>query len=333
MQIIQKGTLFTINDVSGTFDKLPLGVYTLRYSDQMGYYLSKTEDFQLPDKLYGDFSIIQRWINNYNNRSRNLGILLSGLKGAGKTIIAKKLCIDLGKPVILIQDCYDDDDFKTFLTNDALGDCIIFIDEFEKVYERNSQEAMLSLLDGPYTTHHLYLFTVNEANINHNMINRPSRIFYHKHYNSLDDETVQDVIKDLLVNKDHEDSIYLVLDKVGSISFDILISLISDMNLYNEDAHICASHMNLSGDYIPISVVQLFEGSEKDVTYDNNLNLIESKTLEVMFYKRNEQGELDNSYMYLDIEEIKRISRNTWEYNKDGLQFRIKRREFHNVFL
>ena len=78
------------------------GNYLLKRDMMSGeFYLSPTLPFKLPEKIYGDTSVIQRWLKSYEvNSSKNMGILLSGLKGAGKTILDQKLCIDSNKPII-----------------------------------------------------------------------------------------------------------------------------------------------------------------------------------------------------------------------------------------
>lgn len=91
--IIQNNATYSIGNVSGTHDVLPLGTYRLQYNERTDeFYLNKIEDFKLPKKLYGDFSFCDRILNTFDNTEKNLGVLLSGEKGSGKTILAKKVC-------------------------------------------------------------------------------------------------------------------------------------------------------------------------------------------------------------------------------------------------
>jgi hypothetical protein len=59
---------------SGTHeDKLPLGIYFIRQNQKNEYYLERLADrFNIPEKLYGDFSIVDRWIQSVeNNLNKN----------------------------------------------------------------------------------------------------------------------------------------------------------------------------------------------------------------------------------------------------------------------
>lgn len=116
-------------------DTLPKGTYYVRYDKMTGYYLEMGIDFKLPNKIYGDLSIVDRWLKSYHNNSRNTGVLLSGTKGSGKTLLGKKLAIDSGLPIIIIDASYDDVDFLSFILSSEFGDVCIFIDEFEKLYD------------------------------------------------------------------------------------------------------------------------------------------------------------------------------------------------------
>ena len=130
--IVKNGNELRITSIQGTYDKLPVGVYNLE-CDESGYFLTKTDDFKLPKKIYGDMSIVDRWLHTYQTRGRNLGVLLAGLKGGGKTITAKLLAIKSGLPIIIINSPYYGSSFISFLSNECLGDCVIFLDEYEKI--------------------------------------------------------------------------------------------------------------------------------------------------------------------------------------------------------
>ena len=247
MSIIQSGNRFTFEDVTGTHHQLPTGNYILKYDQRIGYYLNKKEEFDIPKKVYGDHSIIDRWLKSWEvNSSKNMGIVLSGVKGSGKTITAQKFCISSKLPVIIINETFHGSDFIDFITSPKMGECIIFIDEFEKIYANNdTQYDMLSLMDGNYSTSLIFLLTVNEESLNNYLINRLNRIKYRKSYGDLEFEIIEEVINDMLINKDHKQSIYDFFDKVNMRTFDLLTNLIKEMNLFNEDAIQCGMHLNL----------------------------------------------------------------------------------------
>ena len=101
--IIQSGNTFSFTDIDSANDKLPLGVYTVAFSDLKGFFLQKSNPLTLPEKIYGDMSIVQRAIDVYHRKEGNFGLLLSGLKGAGKTLTMRKLAIELNQPVIILN--------------------------------------------------------------------------------------------------------------------------------------------------------------------------------------------------------------------------------------
>ena len=227
MKLIQFGDTYKFGDLSEAHNQLPVGTYMLKF-DQMfkQYYLVKKDNFQLPSKVYGDHSIVDRWIKSFeNNSQKNMGILLSGMKGSGKTITAQKFCIDSNKPVILITQPHHGEEFMDFITRPEFNDCILFIDEFEKVYSRDTQQDLLSLMDGNFDTKLIFLLTINEFNINDYLINRLNRIKYRKHYISLEDDIINEVIDDILINKEHKQSIFDFFDKVNMCTFDLLVNM------------------------------------------------------------------------------------------------------------
>lgn len=250
MSIIQSGDKFTFANITGTHEKMPQGNYLLKYDPREGYYLNKKEPFILPKKIYGDHMITDRWLKSWNeNSTKNMGIILTGVKGSGKTITAQKFCIDSGLPVIIINEQYHESDFIDFITNPDMGKAIIFIDEFEKVFSnKDQQHEMLSMMDGNYSTNLIFLLTVNEDNINDYMINRLNRIKYRKTYGDLEFETIDEVIDDMLINKEHKQSIYDFFDKINMRTFDLLVNLIKEMNLFQEDAMSCGNHLNLKSE-------------------------------------------------------------------------------------
>jgi broad-specificity NMP kinase len=267
MSFIQNSHEFTIADVTATHSTLPHGNYILRYEQRKGYFLTKTTDFKLPSKLYGDHGIVNRWLSSWHhNTNKNMGIILSGTKGTGKTITAQHFCIESQLPVIIINEAYAGSDFIEFITNEAIGECIIFIDEFEKVYPRYSGKAdasdLLSIMDGNFTTRLVFLLTVNEFDISDYLINRLSRVKYRKDYNNLTDSEMQEVINDMLINKDHTSSIYEFFDTVGIRTYDLLTNLIKEMNLFKEDALSVGAHLNLQPSPKKYTVYELHDGSE-----------------------------------------------------------------------
>lgn len=228
-------------------EALPPGNYLLK-QDMQGFYLEEAADFTFPKKLYGDDHIIaERWLSSWNNiNPKNMGILLAGIKGSGKTITAEYFCTISKMPVIIMTAGYGGTELISFLTNPVLGEFVLFIDEFEKLYPKTEhQETLISLMDSVYDTRIVFLMTVNEKKINKYLQNRLNRIKYFKEYGNLSDKTVKEIAEDILHNKDHIGSLLQVTKRLNLSTYDIVMNLISEMNFFKEDAIKCAFHLNL----------------------------------------------------------------------------------------
>lgn len=285
MQLIQNGQNFVLGNFGSLPNKLPLGTYTLLFNKDMGqYYLHLIDNIRLPEKIYGDvMPFAKRVCVKYNSKDRNLGVLLVGTKGAGKTITARAIASLLNTSVIIIPQGYDDTAFISFLTDPALGNCVILIDEFEKLYNGEDADSnkLLSLLDGPYNTHHIFVFTANEFyKINSMMKNRPSRIHFLKEFTGLDEDTVRDIGNDLLDNKDWIEELVEISQKMTECTFDVIMSICSDSNLFKESPKQVVRYMNV-----------LMESSNYEMFEEHDGILLYRTT-----YKLKDDGKWDGGY-------------------------------------
>jgi transcriptional regulator with PAS, ATPase and Fis domain len=252
-----------------SFQLLPNGTYLTKFDVRNNeYYLELTEDFTTPNKIYGNSELLStRYVNTFNDSTKNMGILLTGLKGTGKSLTAKLTAIKSNIPVILITEEFVGEEFKSFLNN-IKQEVVIFIDEFEKVYsENNTQQSLLSLLDGVFEGKKLFIFTSNMVNkVNTYMLNRPGRIRYLAEYESLDESVINDVINDILINKSNISGLLSVLDILGSISMDSLVSLITEMNTYGETANEAIKYLNIRPEDSQYSVNIMIDGIKVGTT-------------------------------------------------------------------
>lgn len=268
-----------LEDMQGhTIEEIPLGNWLVRFDDNKGiFYLDKTNDFSLPSKIYGNSTkLATRYLNSYTSWDGNLGVLLSGMKGTGKSLLAKQICGMAELPVIMIQHAYGGSGFISFLSKISQP-VIIFLDEFEKVYQDNEQQNMLlSILDGTFNSKFLFLLTINEIGLmNHYMMNRPSRIHYHEEYKGMSDDMIKEISLDLLDDKEKVDGIITVCTYIGEISMDILISLINEINLYKDESPMeVLEYMNLEPSSTRHSVKIIRDGKvmiDNNYTYHNPL--------------------------------------------------------------
>jgi hypothetical protein len=218
-------------------EELPVGTYTVGKS-MRGFYLKAVTDFHITGKIYGKtLQHAERILNTFDVRPNATGVLLSGEKGSGKTMLAKIIsqkAADKGIPTIIINDSFSGDDFNSFIQSIDTAAVVIF-DEFEKVFTQEDQEGILTLLDGVYPTKKLFILTTNDKyRVNQHMTNRPGRIFYMIEYKGIDLQFIEEYCVDNLNNKSHIQQICRLTMMYPVFNFDMLKALVEEMNRYNE---------------------------------------------------------------------------------------------------
>ena len=238
---IKNGNTFQIADDNALdiHDTLPSGNYTVKKNEMTGQlYLEMIDSFPEGTKLYGDTTKNSgRIINTFLSRESSTGVLLNGEKGSGKTLLAKTLAIDCAKldiPCIVINAPWSGDNFNKFIQTISQP-CMILFDEFEKVYDRDEQEQILTLLDGVFPSKKLFVLTCNDKyRIDSHMRNRPGRIFYMLDFKGLGAEFITEYCEDNLNQKEHIQKICQIAALFGEFNFDILKALVEEMNRYGE---------------------------------------------------------------------------------------------------
>ena len=241
--VSNNGRISIISDNVNINDTLPLGTYYISFDPMSGFYLSQTENIQLKTKIYGEKTGIRtsRIINTFKDRIDNTGVLLSGIKGSGKSLqikhISEVLRNEHGISSLIVNTNMPIDTLTLFL-NEITEPIAVILDEFEKTFEdMEEQEQFLTLLDGISFNKKLYLFSCNDVEkITEFMLARPSRIYYHYQYTAMDKEAVVGYCEDFLKNKKFIESITAIHDFMGNtFNFDILQSLIQESNRYDEN--------------------------------------------------------------------------------------------------
>jgi hypothetical protein len=165
--------------------------------------------------------------------------MLTGEKGSGKTLLAKLLAVtaaEAGVPTIVINEPWCGEGFNSFMQMIEQPTVILF-DEFEKVYDKDDQEKMLTLLDGVYPSKKLFILTCNDKwRVDSHMRNRPGRIFYSLDFKGLEQDFIMEYCADNLDNVDHIASVCRVAAMFDQFNFDMLKALVEEMNRYKETA-------------------------------------------------------------------------------------------------
>lgn len=218
---------------------LPVGTYTVGFNKMTGqFYLEQIENFEIKGKIYGNATRnADRILRTFKDRPAATGVMLTGEKGSGKTLLTKQIAINAaleGIPTIVINQPWCGEGFNSFMQMIEQPTIVLF-DEFEKVYDREQQEAMLTLLDGVYPSKKLFLLTCNDKwRVDQHMRNRPGRIFYMIDFKGLDAEFIREYCEDNLNAKEHIPKICSIASLFNEFNFDMLKAMVEEMNRYGE---------------------------------------------------------------------------------------------------
>lgn len=233
--VFSQGSATTVSHPEG----LPKGIYEVKVS-MTGFYLSKiAESFTFDYKLYGlNQKFIDHVLKTYENTTGNLGVLLDGIKGTGKTVVAKELCNRLQLPVILVQSMGVDTNSKLikYLSTSIDFDCIFFFDEYEKEFKNSSD--VLSFMDGTYNSIYrkVFLLTTNELKVDPNLLGRPSRIRYKKSFSNLSEEVTREILNDILEDKTAIEKVIELTHSMNIITIDLVKAIATEINIHGVEA-------------------------------------------------------------------------------------------------
>jgi len=288
-QWINSNGKYYYNDIPTVTDTLPKGIYELNFDVfAKQFFLDyMSEGFELPEKIYGvEKGLVNRITTTYERLNQNFGVLLKGLKGTGKTVIAKQVSNTLELPVILVNKSYSD--MGQFI-NSIDQDIIMFFDEFEKTYELSSYHDdddedggntgkkgvnhLLTLMDGVFTSKNkrLFLLTTNKVYLPDAMISRPSRIRYIKEFGDLNYESIIEILNDTVKDKSLISGLADILKELENITVDIVKSMAEEVNIYGVVTKEFFSIFNVAKQRNKLDLIEVVNG--KDVLIDSETSL------------------------------------------------------------
>jgi hypothetical protein len=238
---MKQGDIFTPSSGNSRdiHEKLPGGNYLIKMS-MFGPYFEMSPAFELPRKLYGHHEVhAERILKTFLTRKATTGALLAGDKGTGKTMVGKLVASKAAAmdiPTLIVNSPMTGDSFNSLLTAFEQP-IILFLDEFEKVYDSEKQQELLTLMDGVFAGQRLFLLTTNDKwKVDSHMINRPGRIYYNLEYQGVEPDFIREYCIDHLRNKHHVDGVELLGTLFSEFNFDMLQAIVEEMNRYNENA-------------------------------------------------------------------------------------------------
>jgi len=218
-------------------------------------YFVQVDTFEPYGRVYGNMQQrADRIMNTFAERPQSTGVLLVGEKGSGKTMLAKILCMQAyakGMPTILINRAWVGDKFNNLIQSISQP-AVIFVDEFEKIYTKidgvDTQEQLLTLLDGVFPSKKMFILTCNDSEkIDKHMRNRPGRLFYGLQFVGLEKEFIAEYCHQNLNEplRQHIPTINRIATLFDQFNFDMLKALVEEMNRYNESPEDSLEMLNI----------------------------------------------------------------------------------------
>lgn len=299
MKAIKIGTKVEIyNDTVTTYNELPARPYIVRFEKMTGFYLDEYPNIQANEnKIYGDrMKKVQKVLHSYEKFDRNLGVILSGYKGIGKSLFARLLseeAVKSGIPIIMV-DQYIPGIASYIETIDQ--NVMVLFDEFDKTFgdikpaegEIEPQAALLSLFDGMAQGKKLFVITCNDVRkLNDFIVNRPGRFHYHFRFDYPSAEEIRTYLCDKLEPVHHNEiesiiafsrKVDLNYDCLRAIAFEInngenFNSAIGDLNILNlsqERYNLTIYFKNGKPMYIHNRIIDFFEDQEIKVCFSED---------------------------------------------------------------
>ena len=246
------------NDTVATYDRLPAKTYIIRFAKLSGFYLDEYSDIDVAeDRIYGNHvQKAQKVLRSFGQFGRNLGVILSGNKGIGKSLFARLLSGEALKndiPVIIV-DKYISGIASYIETIDQ--NIMVLFDEFDKTFgdvkvpdgEVEAQAALLGLFDGITSGKKLFVITCNDIRkLSDFIVNRPGRFHYHFRFEYPSAEEIKTYLFDKLDKSRHSEIEHIIAfsrkvdlnyDCLRAIAFEInngesFQDAISDLNIIN----------------------------------------------------------------------------------------------------
>lgn len=228
-------------------------VYTLKWNSREDFsYLEEANELILPETIYkldGDDKFMQRVIKYHKSiTSKTTGVLLNGVRGTGKTVLAKRIALESNLPIIVVDSSFPFYALGHFFKPLKDEVCVI-IDEVEKDPRLWDTRYLLELLDGvSCTSKKLVIMTCNNKNeLNENLFDRCSRVRYYREYKAnSNDRFIKEIAKDkgiknidevykFMINKIRIrsiDNINAFLDEVLMLPEYTLQDILDEMNIF-----------------------------------------------------------------------------------------------------
>ncbi len=239
-EFIQNGERIRIKPKGLDYELVPGKIYDLLFESYENYsYLKENGSLNMPEKIYEteeDTKFMERVLSFHNSKynNGNTGVLLSGDKGTGKSMLAKRIALKSNLPIIIVDSNYPLWQITKFFKDIKTETCII-LDEIEKNPRIWPSIDLLTFLDGVQDTgKKIVLMTCNKTDdLDDNLFDRCSRIRYYRKYKANANEIfIENMIEDKGIKANPALIKFIMRFKVKS--FDNINSFLDEYKLYLE---------------------------------------------------------------------------------------------------
>lgn len=223
-----------MNDESNLIDHVPAMVYKASIGRAGIIMIKDRPNFSLPQLRFGKHNArIKQITASYDRHGKSNGVLLHGLKGSGKSLLAEELgnwMIAQDLPVIMVNEPMGAEELSIIIK--AVGPCMVYFDEFGKIYtEKNERERLLPLFSDTSLVGVMFVVTGNEADeFSDYLVFRPQRFRYNIGFtHGIDRATMEDILTKMQVAPVlHKAFHAYAQENPGKLNFDSLLCVIRE---------------------------------------------------------------------------------------------------------
>ena len=297
MRAVNSGNTYTIYDNSiQLLTSLPAQTYLVNFDKHSGFFLTKYMDIAVSEKMYGVHNAkLTKVMAAFDAFERNLGVILSGDKGIGKSSFAKLLaveCVKTGIPVVVVNTYIPG--IAEYLASFDQTVMVLF-DEFDKTFKTSNnngidaQAEMLTLFDGLAQGKKMFVVTCNSLNgLNDFLVNRPGRFHYHFRFGYPTAEDIREYLADKVNEKFHSEinkvvsfsrKIDLNYDCLRAIAFELntgtsFKDAILDLNIVRDgyqrnNTYICKLYLDNGEVWEKRYSIDMFNEDKQEIWFDD----------------------------------------------------------------